>query len=76
MKQEFLSWGLCPHTPGIYRFRAKMGGGVRKDGTEAVLPFRHPGQRSGRIPALPYPLLGCRSVYVHCRLYAKAVDGV
>jgi hypothetical protein len=46
-----MRWGLCPHTPGIYRFGARMTGGG------GLLPPRHSGPESasGRIPALPYP---------------------
>src|ERR1035441_5193320 len=47
----FLKWGRCPHAPGIDRFLANsMSGGTAP-------PCRHLSQRSGRIPALPYPLL-------------------
>ena len=59
MKENLPLWGLRPHTPGIFRFRAKMDNAEVKDGTQTVLPFRRPGQRSGRIPALPYPPPGC-----------------
>ncbi len=47
-----LTWGLCPQTPGIFRFRARM----NRRAAHAAPSFRPLGQRSGRIPALPYPL--------------------
>ena len=49
----FLSWGRCPQTPGIYRFGARM---AVVGAAGVAPPFRRLGQRSGRIPALPYPL--------------------
>ena len=35
-----MRWGLCPHTPGIYRFGARMTGGG------GLLPPRHSGPES------------------------------
>ena len=54
-----MRWGLCPHAPGIYRFVANSMCGVAGFGGAAVAapPCRHLRQRSGRIPASPYPLL-------------------
>ncbi len=47
-KGTFLIWGLCPQTPAIYRFRARMTGGTmgalerrigrRSDATRAPTP--------------------------------------
>src|SRR5438552_4635481 len=50
----FSRWGLCPQTPGIYRFRANRASRGRLSRPPPTC--RHLGQRSGRIPALPYPL--------------------
>ena len=52
-EEGFLNWGLCPQTPGIYRFPARMA--VLVGAAGAAPPFRPLGRRSGRIPALPYP---------------------
>ena len=52
---ERLSRGLCPQTPGIYRFAARMralGGGAGR-----LRPFRRLRRRSGCVPAEPYPPL-------------------
>jgi len=53
-----LSWGLCPQTPGIFRDPAIPGcqfktGGAAFAATALVWPRS---QRSGCIPAEPYPL--------------------
>ena len=50
-----LDWGLCPQTPGICRFAARMrgyGGGAGR-----LRPFRRLSRRSGCVPAEPYPPL-------------------
>ena len=46
--------GLCPRAPGIYRIRANRYK-ENKRAADAARPVRTR-QRSGRIPALPYPL--------------------
>jgi len=46
-----MRWGLCPHTPGIYRFGARMTGGA--DCYRPAIPAMS--RRLGRIRALPYP---------------------
>ena len=52
-----LPWGLCPHTPGIYRFffrqngaslRCVLGGGI---GCRPV-PFRHLSRSLGLLPSI------------------------
>lgn len=60
-EKGILRWGLCPHTPGIYRFTARIAGFlggrlVAAPPRWSALPaFRPLDRRSGRIPALPYP---------------------
>ena len=50
----FSRWVLCPHAHGIYRFLANRAS--RRRLSMPPPTCRHLGQRSGRIPALPYPL--------------------
>jgi hypothetical protein len=52
--KRLLKWGLCPQTPGIFRFRARIPGPQERD--RLTLAESWPlNRRSGRIPALPYP---------------------
>ena len=51
-------WGLCPQTPGIYRFRAEIFCSILTGRLAPPRPSQPPSRRSGRIPALPYPPLG------------------
>ena len=59
-KDNSLNWGLCPQTPRIYRFAARM---ARFFGGRLAppRPFRPLSRRSGRIPALPLRSSQCSS---------------
>jgi len=48
-------WGLCPQTPRIYRFAARIDLDCGSEVDPAPDQSRPRGRRSGRIPALPYP---------------------
>ena len=54
--RAILHWGLCPQTPGIFRFPARMVV-FRERATPAPMPFRPLSRRSGCVPAVPYPPL-------------------
>jgi hypothetical protein len=55
LRDESSSWGRCPHTPGIYRIFARM---TERGGRSLGLrSFQLLSQRSGCVPAVPYPPL-------------------
>ena len=66
--KAFFNWGRCPQTPGIYRIPARMAAAFLGAADAApprwrALPHSGPlGRRSGRIPALPYPLAQVKPV--------------
>jgi hypothetical protein len=55
LRNESLSWGRCPQTPGIYRLAAGM---TERGGRSLYLrSFRPLSRRSGCVPAVPCPPL-------------------
>jgi hypothetical protein len=57
-EKGFLRWGLCPHTPGIYRFTARIAGLVGAAG--AAPPCWCALPHSGRWIGAPVASLRCR----------------
>ena len=60
LRDDMLAWGRRPQTPGIYRFRARMGAARMfgfGGGRSRLQPFRQLSRRSGCVPAGPYPPL-------------------
>src|SRR5688572_7046646 len=55
LRVDCLLWGRCPHTPGIYRFTARMT--ALRGGRYRLGLFRLLSRRSGCVPAEPYPPL-------------------
>jgi hypothetical protein len=67
MEIVFSEWGLCPQTPGIFRFPARIPGPQERDRL-ALAESRPLNRRSGSIPGepcLPFRWLHSTRVIAH-----------